>query len=71
MLLRKPGSDTGLSLVCIPPTAENIIVLGFRSFQNLFEVGKLTLWKVPPSLECFQSGYSLVASEAGWQQVTQ
>lgn len=70
MLFRKPGSHTGLSLVCIPTTTENIIVLVFRSFQNHFEVGKWTLWNVSPSFECFQSGYSLVASEAGWQQAT-
>lgn len=49
MLYRKPGSHTGLSLVYIPTTTENIIVLIFRSFKNLFEMGKWTLWEVLPS----------------------
>jgi len=66
MLLRKPGSDTALLLVCIPATTGNITVLvSERSFQNLVEGGKLTLWKVSASLEGFESGYSLMASEAG------
>lgn len=67
MLFREPGSDTGLSLVYISTTMESIIVRVFRSFQNLFEVGTWTLWMVLPSLQCFQSRYFLVASEAGWQ----
>lgn len=51
MLFRKPGSDT-------------VLVLD-RSFQNLVEGGKRTFWKVSLSLEGFESGYSLGASEAG------
>lgn len=66
MLFRKPGSDTVLLLVCIPTTMGNITVLVLdRSFQNLVEGGKWTLWKVSLSLEGFESGYSLEASEAG------
>ena len=66
MLIRKPGSDTVLLLVCVPTTMGNITVLVLdRSFQNLLEGRKWILWKVSPSLEGFESGYSLVASEAG------